>query len=112
MLDAEAETADASLIDRLLSGARSIVRIRKAGHSTDDTSIEAIVGRMEVALKEGRLDEVLAQGKKLPPKAALAAEDWLNKVEARHAVDRALADVDAALKASLSVERAGGSETK
>ena len=43
---------------------------------------------MEAALKDGRLGEVLEQGKKLPPKAALAAEDWLKKVEARHAVDR------------------------
>ena len=45
---------------------------------------------MEAALKDGRLAEVLAQGAKLPPKAALAAEDWLRKLQARHAVDQAL----------------------
>ena len=101
MLDAEAEPADASLVERLLSGARSIVRIRKAGHSADDTSLEAVIGRMERALKEGRLAEVRAEGKKLPPKAALAGEDWLRKVEARETVDRALADIESALKASL-----------
>ena len=44
---------------------------------------------------------MLDQGKKLPPKAALAAEDWLKKVEARHAVDRSIADIEAALKSSL-----------
>ena len=41
MLDAEAEPPDATLVDRLLSGARSIVRVRKAGHAADDTSLEA-----------------------------------------------------------------------
>ena len=102
MLDAEAEKPDATLVDRLLSGARGIVRVRKAGHAADDTSVEAVVGRMEAALKEGRLDDVLANAKKLPPKAALAGEDWVKKVQARQAVEQALADVEAQLKASFS----------
>jgi hypothetical protein len=106
MLDAEAERADATLVDRLLSGARSIVRIRKAGHAADDTSLEATVGRMEAALKEGRLNEVLANAKKLPPKAALAGEDWIKKVEARQSVELALSDVEGALKTSLGSGRA------
>ena len=101
MLDAEAEPADATLVDRLLSGARSIVRVRKAGHAADDTSLEATIGRMEAALKDGRLAEVLANAKKLPPKAALAGEDWVRKVEARQAVEQAMADIEAPLKASL-----------
>ena len=61
-IDAEAEPADSSMVDRLLSGARSIVRVRKAGHAADDTSLEAVIGRMETALKDGRLADVLAQG--------------------------------------------------
>jgi hypothetical protein len=101
MLDAEAEKADATLVDRLLSGARGIVRVRKAGHAADDSSVEAVVGRMEAALKEGRLDDVLANARKLPPKAALAGEDWVKKVQARQAVEQALADVEARLKASF-----------
>jgi hypothetical protein len=101
MLDAEAERTDATLFDRLLSGARSIVRVRKAGHAADDASAEAVVGRMEAALKDGRYAEVLANAKALPPKAALAGEDWVRKVQARLAVEQALADVEAALKSSL-----------
>ena len=101
MLDSEAEKSDASLVDRLLSGARGIVRIRKAGHDPEDASVEATVGRMEGALKENRLDEVLANAKKLPPKAALAGEEWVKKVQARQAVEQALADLEAALKASF-----------
>jgi hypothetical protein len=112
MLDAEAESADASLLDRLLAGARSIVRVRKAGHAADDNSLEAVIGRMETALKEDRLGEVLAYGKKLPPKAALVAEDWLRKVEARYAVEQAMAEAEATLKASLGPGRATGSDTK
>jgi hypothetical protein len=101
MLDSEAEKPDATLVDRLLSGARGIVRIRKAGHDPGDASVEATVSRMEAALKENRLDEVLANAKRLPPKAALAGEEWVRKVQARQAVEQALADLEAALKASF-----------
>ena len=100
--DAENERADASVVERLMAGARSIVRLRKAHHDADDTSVDATLGRMEGALKDGRIGEVLAQGKRLPPKAALAAEDWLRKLEARTGADRAVADLEAALKASLT----------
>ena len=58
------------------------------------------------AERDGRLGEVLAQGKTLPPKAALAADGWLKKLEARYAVDRAVADIEAQLKASLAAARA------
>lgn len=101
IIDAEGEPSDASLVDRLVNGAKSVVRVRKQGHAADDTSVEATVGRMEVALKESRLGEVLAQAKKLPPKAALAGEDWLKKVEARQAVDAAIGDIEQTLKTSL-----------
>jgi hypothetical protein len=111
-IDAQAEPADASVLDRLMSGARSIVRVRKTGHSADDTSTEAVVGRMEAALKEGRLGDVLEQGKRLPPQAALATDDWLKKVEARYAVDRSIADIEAALKSSLGARPATGAEQK
>jgi hypothetical protein len=110
MLDAEADRSDATLVDRLLSSARSIVRVRKLGHTADDVSAEAVIGRMEAALKEGRLAEVTEQAKLLPPKAALAGEDWLKRVEARRSVDKAIADVESTLKASLGSAPAGGAE--
>lgn len=111
-VDAENERADASVLDRLMAGARSIVRLRKASHEPDDMSVEAILGRMESALKDGRIGDVLAQGKRLPPKAALAAEGWLRKLEARYTADRAIADIEAALKSSLAAQRAGAPEAK
>ena len=101
-VDAEREQAGASVLDRVLSGARSIVRWRKASYDANDTSVEAILARTETALKDGHLAEALAQGRRLPPKAARAADDWLRKLEARTAADRAIADIEAGLKASLA----------
>ena len=112
MLDAEAETPNATLMDRLMSGARSIVRVRKAGYAADDTSLEAVIARMEAAVKDGRLADVLANAKKLPPKAALAGEDWVKKVEARQAVEQAMAEVEAQLKASLGGPKSAAPEGK
>lgn len=108
IIDADAEKPDASLMDRLLSGARTIVRVRKVTHAPGDTSTEAVVGRMETALKENRLGDVLSEAGKLSPRAAIPAQDWLKKVEARQAVQTSLAAVDAALKASLVNAPAAG----
>lgn len=101
MIDAGAEPAEGSLVDRLLAGAKSVVRVRKTSHSADDKSVEAIVARMETALNVDRLDDVLQEARALPQPAHDAARDFLAKVEARNAVDRAVASVETQLKASL-----------
>jgi hypothetical protein len=101
MLDAEREPADAGVVDKLLSGARSIVRVRKTGQAGDDKSTEAIAGRMEGFLREGRLADVSDEAKKLPAKALDAGKDWLARVEGRAAIDRAVAAIEGQLKASL-----------
>jgi hypothetical protein len=102
IIDAEEQPADASIVDRLLAGASSVVRVRKTNHHPDDKSIEAIVSRMEIALNEDRLGDVLQEAKSLPTPAQDAAQDFLAKVQARDAVDRALASVETQLKASLA----------
>ncbi|WP_333793053.1 hypothetical protein [Hyphomicrobium sp.] len=102
VLDADLEPADASVFDRLLAGAKSVVRVRKISHDPGDTSTEAIVSRMEAALDEGRLGDVLSEAKTLPQRARIPLEDWLIKVTARDTVDRAIAGVENRLKASLS----------
>lgn len=102
VIDADLEPADGSVIDRLLAGAKSVVRVRKVSHEADDTSTEAVVARMETALNDGRLGDVLTQAKYLPQRARVPIEDWLIKVTARDTVDQAIAAVDAQLKASLS----------
>lgn len=100
ILDAEAEKADGSVVDRLLSGAKSFVRVRKMTAARDDRSPEAVVARIEDALRGGRLGDVLAEAKGLEQKPAVA-KDWIAKVEARQTVDAALSAIDEQLKASL-----------
>lgn len=102
VIDADLEPADGSVIDRLLAGAKSVVRVRKISHEAGDTSTEAIVARIESALNDGRLGDVIGQAKTLPQRAQIPIEDWLIKVTARQSVDQAIAQIDDRLKASLS----------
>jgi len=100
ILDAETEKADGTVVDRLLSGARSFVRLRKTTYTTEDKSPEAVVARIEDALAAGRLSDVVADMKLLERQPDIAKE-WIAKVEARQAVDTALRAIDTSLKASL-----------
>ncbi len=111
LIDADSEKADGSVVDRLLSGAKSFVRVRKTAHTKSDSSAEAIVARMEDALRKGRLGDVLTEAKALqtmPP----AAKSWLDRVAARQSVDAALAKIDTALKSSLGAGPAVGDQKK
>lgn len=102
MLDAEAEPADAGIMDRMLAGAKSVVRVRKVDHAADATGTEAVIGRMETAVKDGRLADVIEEAKKLSPKAKAPAENWLKKIDARFAIDKSIADIEASLKNALA----------
>ena len=102
LISADAEPADASVVDKLISGAKSIVRVRKSNADAAETSAEAIAARMDAALKANRLSDVIEESKKLSPKARTAGAAWLNKVESRAAVDKAVADVETQLKAALA----------
>ena len=101
ILDADAEKSDGSVVDRLMSGAKTFVRIRRTTTAQGDASSEAVIARMEEALRGGRLADVLAEAKGIERKPDIAKE-WLAKVEARQTVDAALKSIDDTLKASLS----------
>ncbi len=102
IIDADAEQADASVVDRLISGARTIVRVRKLTPEADDTSAEATVARMETALNDGRLGDVMRYAKALPPKSITGpTRAWLDKVAARQSVEEAIVTIDRQLKSSL-----------
>ena len=105
-IDAGKAPVEGSVVDRLIAGAKSVVRVRQVQHAADDKSTEAIVGRMEVALKEARLDDVLVEAKGLPAKAQDAARPFLDKVSARVSVDQAVASIESQLKSSLSASPA------
>lgn len=102
IVEADGQPADAHWTERLLSSAKSIVRVRRVEPAGDDKSVDAIVLRMEQALKAGRLVEVTAEAAKLSDKARAPAAQWLERVAARAAVERAIAAIEQDLKASLS----------
>lgn len=101
IIEAAAQPADGGVVDRLLAGAKSIVRVRKASHDTNDDSVEAVVARMDKALDEGRIGDFMALRPKLPAAALVPAHGFMQKVEARHAVDKALGEIESQLKTSL-----------
>ena len=101
-IDAEAEPENASVVDRLWAGAKSVIRVRRIDLKPDDKSTEATIGRMQVTLNDGRLTDVLEAAKDLSPKAQDAARPFLNKVAARVSVDAAVASLETQLKTSIS----------
>lgn len=102
IIDADAGVPTTSVVDRLLAGAKNVVRVRRTDYAPDDKSAEAITGRIEKALKDGRLGDVLNEASVLSPKAKDAAQPFLDKVSARATVDKALASLEGQLKTSLS----------
>ena len=101
-IDADTEPENASVVDRLWAGAKSVVRVRRIDLKADDKSTEATVGRMQVALNDGRLPDILEAAKDLSPKAQDAARPFLDKVAARVSVDTALANLESQLKSSIA----------
>jgi len=101
-IQADAEPADSSVMDRLIAGAKSVVQVRKTQPTAGDKSAEAVTARIEAALKDGNLRQALEESKALSPRALAPVQDWLNKLEARSAVDRVIAAVETDLKASLA----------
>lgn len=100
-LDAERAPKSDSVLDQFLSGAQSIVRVRRTGRVEGDTA-EAVIARMEARLSEGDLAGALAEAAALKGPALEAAAPWIDKLEARVSVDQAMADIEGVLKTSLS----------
>ena len=93
---------DASVMDRLFAGAKSIVQVRRTDDAVAKTGgPEAAVARIEQHLKQGSLTKALTEAKKLPETAQQAAKAWIGELEARASVDKAIAAVEDQLKASL-----------
>jgi len=105
-LDAGSVDPGASVWDRLLTSAKSVVRVRKIDAAEDDTGLEATIARIEKALNENRLPDVLAEIKNLPPESASKIAQWQKEVAARNSVDDAIATVENELKAALTAPAA------
>jgi chromosome segregation ATPase len=101
-MDAESASEKSGVIDRLWSEAKSVVRVRRINLKPDDKSTEAVLGRMQVALNDGRLSDVLDASKDLSPEAKDAARPFLDRLSARVSVDRSLAQLESQLKSSIA----------
>ena len=103
MLTRKPSRADASVLDRLVSGARSIVRVRKAGHDRRRYQPGGH-GRPHGGRAQGRPSR---RGAGRRARSCRRRRHWppmigCKKVEARQAVDQAMADIEAQLKSSLA----------
>lgn len=101
-MDAQSGTQDAGVMDRLWAEAKSVVRVRRIDLKPDDKSTEAILGRMQVALNDGHLGDVLEMSKDLPQTAQDAARPFLDRLNARVSVDSTLVQLEAQLKSSIA----------
>jgi hypothetical protein len=101
-IDTDATPENAGVVQRLWSEAKSVVRVRRIDLKPDDKSTEATIGRMQVALNDGHLTDVLQAAKDLSPDAQTAAQPFLDKVEARVSIDSALAALESQLKSSIA----------
>ncbi len=105
MADAEEKPAgEESLFDRFTRNALSAVRIRPAGETAGE-SLSAKVSRVEGRMTAGDLAGALAAWKALPDKARAASASWGAALEARVAVDAALAAETAAVVSKLSAPK-------
>ncbi|MEL6299186.1 MAG: hypothetical protein AAFQ45_11520 [Pseudomonadota bacterium] len=113
LIAAETKDPNAGFLDQLLSGAQSVVRVRRTGESAeaDPNSAEAVVAKMEQQLKAGDLSAAADTAGKLPEKAKVAADGFVKRLKARAAVDTAIAEVENTLKSSLAGEEPAA-ETK
>lgn len=105
IIDAETTPEDSSVIERLLSGAKSVVRVRKVNHAPDDKSVEAVVSRMDTALQDGDLTTVMSESKNLSSQATTPAQDWLDQAQALAQVNTTLASLEKQLKQSLGGQK-------
>lgn len=101
VLEAEQDRGQTSTIDRLLQSAKSVVQIRRTGDIQGDTA-EALLARTEQYLKTGDLVAAAKEVKALKPEARVGAQGWIDQLDARVAVDRAVKAIEDKLKTSIA----------
>ena len=81
---------NAGLVDRLMSSALSVVKVRKVGDVSGD-SAEAITARAEARLQQGDLEAALAEWRTLPEASQAAASDFGEALAARARAEKLIA---------------------
>lgn len=82
---------DATITDRLMQSARSLVQVRPVGEVEGETP-GAIAARIETRLKSGDLAGAIAQWETLPDAAKDVSADFAEQMRARQRVDELVAN--------------------
>ena len=112
VLEAEQDQGQTSTVNRLLNSAKSVVQIRRVGADVQGDNAEALLARAEAHLKSGDLVAAAKEMKALKPELRGTAQAWLDQLEARVTVDRAVKAIEDKLKTSLAVAPAAGKGSK
>ena len=89
-----------SFMDEVLSRARGAIQVKPIGSAGD--TVEAVLGRIEKALKAGDLKGALTESAALEGPAKEELKTWLDHAQARAAADEAVEKTDQELLASLT----------
>ncbi len=89
-----------SIVGEVLSRARAAIQVRPKGSAGD--TVEAVLGRMDSALKAGDLKGALTGAAALEGPAKDELQTWLEHARARAAADEAIRKTDQELLASLT----------
>ncbi len=82
-------STDAGVLDRVFSGAKSLVNYRETGPGTEDPASKAIDG-MKASLAAGDALGAVKASEGLPDWAKPPAADWLGRLQARATADAAV----------------------
>ncbi len=110
-LAAAAKSDDDTFLDRLVSNARTVVRVRRIGPAEGD-SAGAGLARMEARMKDADLDAVLREAKSLSGPALESVQPWLDRAGAHQASRAGLDALEKSLLASLKPGLMPGPDTK
>ncbi len=95
-----AKPDDDTFFDRLVSNARSVVRVRRIGPAEGKTAV-AVLARMEVHMKSSGLAAVLQEASGLSGPALKSLQPWLDRAKAHRASRAGLNALEKSLLASL-----------
>ncbi|SOE16889.1 hypothetical protein SAMN05877838_1774 [Hoeflea halophila] len=101
---------EAGLVDRLMSSAMSVVKVRKVGDIEGDNA-EAITARAETRLLNGDLEAAVREWNTLPEAALAATADYGDALAARARAERLVASAVAPSGSAPTAPAASSSDT-
>ena len=89
------------IVDKLISNAKSIVKVRRVGDVKGDDS-EAILARMEQRVKMAEWGEAFMEGAQLKGIARAKISPWLKQVDGRLKIEQAMQGLEEKIISALS----------